>query len=249
MHADIHDLVGSIVCAVSESSPSFICGRALSGLGAVGLSVGGFRMLALMPAEKEQNVSMGAFSLILGSSVVIGPIIGGAITQSHLGWHWLFWINLPIIGLVLLLVIGVTYTGGPDLRGEKYGLKFWEKLKLLDWLGTSLLSLTLVPLILALDFGQTYGWKNPRSVVMFAVFGVSLVLLLLHQRIAKEAIFERAILFNRSVWTTTGIFFCALSSVSVIILFLPFLFQVCAFLFAILYRNIDAFASPGYQRS
>ncbi|QYS95319.1 MFS domain-containing protein [Trichoderma simmonsii] len=219
-------ILGSIVCAVSESSPSFICGRALSGLGAVGLSVGGFRMLALMPAEKEQNVSMGAFSLILGSSVVIGPIIGGAITQSHLGWHWLFWINLPIIGLVLLLVIGVTYTGGPDLRGEKYGLKFWEKLKLLDWLGTSLLALTLVPLILALDFGQTYGWKNPRSVVMFAVFGVSLVLLLLHQRIAKEAIFERAILFNRSVWTTTGIFFCALSSVSVIILFLPFLFQV-----------------------
>ncbi|KAL7952395.1 major facilitator superfamily domain-containing protein [Trichoderma compactum] len=158
--------------------------------------------------------------------VVIGPIIGGAITQSHLGWHWLFWINLPIIGFVLPLVVGVTYTGGPDLRGEKYGLKFWEKLRLLDWRGTSLLALTLVPLILALDFGQTYGWKNTRSVVMFAVFGVSLVLLLLHQRIAKEAIFDRTILFNRSVWTTTGIFFCALSSVSVIILFLPFLFQV-----------------------
>ncbi|EHK21648.1 uncharacterized protein TRIVIDRAFT_222834 [Trichoderma virens Gv29-8] len=219
-------ILGSIVCAVSESSPSFICGRALSGMGAVGLSVGGFRMLALMPAEKEQNVSMGAFSLILGSSVVIGPIIGGAITQSHLGWHWLFWINLPIIGLVLLLVIGVTYTGGPDLRGEKYGLKIWEKLALLDWLGTSLLALTLVPLILALDFGQTYGWKSARSTVMFAVFGVSSVLLLLQQRVAKEAIFERAILLNRSVWTTTGIFFCALSSVSVIILFLPFLFQV-----------------------
>lgn len=184
-------------------------------------------MLALMPAEKEQNVSMGAFSLILGSSVVVGPIMGGAITQSHLGWHWLFWINLPIIGLALLLVVGVTYTGGPDLRGEKYNLRTLEKLKLLDWLGTSLLALTLVPLILSLDFGQTYGWKNPRSIVMFVVFGVSFFLLLIQQRMAKEAIFERAILFNRSVWTTTGIFFCSLSSVSVIILFLPFLFQVC----------------------
>ncbi|KAL6872290.1 major facilitator superfamily domain-containing protein [Trichoderma longibrachiatum] len=217
---------GSIVCALSESSPCFICGRALSGVGAVGLSVGGFRMLALMPGDRKQNVSTGAFSLILGSSVVIGPIIGGVITQSHLGWHWLFWINLPVIGVVLLLVVGTAYTGGSDLRGEKYELKSWEKVKLLDWMGTALLALTLIPLILGLDFGRSYGWGSIRSAVMFAVFGLSFVLLLLQQRLAKTPLFERSILLNRSVWTTTGIFFCALSSMSSITLFLPFLLQV-----------------------
>lgn len=61
---------------------------------------------------------------------------------------------------------------------------------------------------------------------MFAVFGLSFMLLLVQQRMANEAIFERTILLNRSVWTTTGIFFCALSSVSIITLFLPFLLQV-----------------------
>ncbi|KAL7815095.1 MFS general substrate transporter [Trichoderma gracile] len=219
-------IMGSIICAVSESSPCFICGRALSGVGAVGLSVGGFRMLALMPGDHKQNVSMGAFSLILGSSVVIGPIVGGVITQSHLGWHWLFWINLPAIGIVILLVIGTAFTGGPDLRGEKYDLRFWEKVRLLDCIGTGLLALTLIPLILGLDYGRSYGWSSTRSAVMFAVFGLSFVLLIVQQRMTKQAIFEREILLNRSVWTTTGIFFCALSSVSVITLFLPFLLQV-----------------------
>lgn len=188
-------------------------------------------MLALMPGDRKQNVSMGAFSLILGSSVVIGPIIGGVITQSHLGWHWLFWINLPVIGVVLLLVVGTAYTGGSDLRGEKYELKSWEKVKLLDWMGTALLALTLIPLILGLDFGRSYGWGSIRSAVMFAVFGLSFVLLLLQQRLAKTPLFERSILLNRSVWTTTGIFFCALSSMSSITLFLPFLLQVCPSLF------------------
>ncbi|EGR44509.1 uncharacterized protein TRIREDRAFT_112115 [Trichoderma reesei QM6a] len=219
-------IIGSIICAISESSPCFICGRALSGVGAVGLSVGGFRMLALMPGNQKQNVSMGAFSLILGSSVVIGPIIGGVITQSPLGWHWLFWINLPAISIVILLIIGTAYTGGPDLRGEKYDLTIWEKAKLLDCIGTGLLALTLIPLILGLDYGRSYGWSSTRSAVMFAVFGLSFVLLIVHQRMAKVAIFERRILLNRSVWATTGIFFCALSSVSVITLFLPFLLQV-----------------------
>jgi hypothetical protein len=130
------------------------------------------------------------------------------------------------------LIIGTAYTGGPDLRGEKYDLTIWEKAKLLDCIGTGLLALTLIPLILGLDYGRSYGWSSTRSAVMFAVFGLSFVLLIVHQRMAKVAIFERRILLNRSVWATTGIFFCALSSVSVITLFLPFLLQVRLSFFA-----------------
>ena len=195
-------------------------------------------MLALMPGEQRQNVSMGAFSLILGSSVVIGPIIGGVITQSHLGWHWLFWINLPAIGIVFLLIIGTAYTGGPDLWGEKYDLKFWEKTKLLDWIGTALFALTLIPLILGLEYGRSYAWSSTQSAVMFALSGLSFALLLVRQRITNEAIFERTVLFNRSVWTTTGIFLCALSSVSVVTLFTPFLLQVRPSFFTIVLPSL-----------
>lgn len=59
-------IAGCLVSALAQSSPQLICGRAISGIGAVGLSLGGFRLLALLPESKKQNLSMGAFSLILG---------------------------------------------------------------------------------------------------------------------------------------------------------------------------------------
>lgn len=216
---------GCLVSATSQSSPAFIGGRALSGIGAVGLSIGGFRMLALMPETKGQNISMGAFSLILGSSIVVGPIIGGAITDS-IGWHWIFWINLPFLGLTLVCILVATFFEGPDLRGENYKLPLREKLTSLDWLGTALLILTLVPLILGIEFGQTDGWNSAKSIVMFAVGVLSLGLLIYQQKTTKrEVIFDPKVILNRSVWTTGGLFFSALSSVAVLVMFLPFLFQ------------------------
>lgn len=62
----IYVLVGGLVCATATSSPVLICGRAVSGIGAVGLSIGGFRLLAMLPESKRQNLSLGIFSLFLG---------------------------------------------------------------------------------------------------------------------------------------------------------------------------------------
>ncbi|KAK3377982.1 major facilitator superfamily domain-containing protein [Podospora didyma] len=216
---------GCLISATSQSSSVFIVGRAVAGIGAVGLSIGGFRMLALMPESKGQNLSMGAFSLVLGSSIVVGPVIGGVLTQS-IGWHWIFWINLPVLGLSLVCILAATLFEGPDLRGENYELPLLEKVASLDWLGTSLLILTLVPLILGIEFGASDGWRSPRSVSMFVVGVVSLGLLIFQQKTtSREVIFDPKVILNRSVWTTAGLFFSALSSTAVLVLFLPFLFQ------------------------
>lgn len=151
--------------------------------------------------------------------------MGGAITQS-LGWPWIFWINLPVLGLVLICVLVAMLAGGPDLRGQRHELPLLEKLKSLDWLGTSLLILTLTPFILGLQLGQTDNWSGARFPAMFTVSGVSLGLLIIQQRRAAEPIFDRKIMLDRSVWSTAGLFLSALSCVAVLILFLPFLLQV-----------------------
>lgn len=57
---------GCLVSATSTSSAALIGGRCIAGVGATGLATGGFRLLALLPESKQQNLSMGAFSLILG---------------------------------------------------------------------------------------------------------------------------------------------------------------------------------------
>ncbi|KAK3327370.1 major facilitator superfamily domain-containing protein [Cercophora scortea] len=216
---------GCLLCATSHSSAMFIGGRALSGVGSVGLSIGGFRMLALMPETKGQNLSMGVFSLVLGSSIVVGPIVGGVITQT-IGWHWMFWINLPVLGLVLVCMVVAVLFEGPDLRGEKHHLPFADKMALLDWLGTAFLILTLIPIILGIKFGQTDGWGSAKATSLFVAGGAALVLLIMQQLSStRDLIFEPRIILNRSVWSTAGLFFCALSSVAVLITFLPFLFQ------------------------
>ncbi|KAK0635774.1 major facilitator superfamily domain-containing protein [Bombardia bombarda] len=216
---------GCIMCATSTSSNVFICGRALSGTGAVGLSIGGFRMLALMPESAGQNISMGVFSLVLGSSIVVGPIIGGAITQG-IGWHWMFWLNIPVLACVLLCIVAAMLFEGPDLRGEKYELPLLDKIASLDWVGTALLVLTLCPLILGIGFGQTDGWTAARPLVMFGLSAGSLGLLVWQQRTTKgDVIFDPEVVLHRSVWTTAGLFFSALSSTAVLVLFMPFLFQ------------------------
>ena len=152
--------------------------------------------------------------------------MGGAITQS-LGWEWIFWINLPVLAIVLICVLVAMLAGGPDLRGQKYDLPFLEKVKSLDWLGTSLLILTLTPFILGIQLGQTDNWSGGRFPAMFAISGVSFILLIIQQMRAPEPIFDRNIMLNRSVWSTAGLFLSALSCVAVLILFLPFLLQVC----------------------
>lgn len=127
---------------------------------------------------------------------------------------------------MLLCVLIAMFFDGPDLRGENYDKPWPEKLLHLDWLGTSLLILTLTPFILALQFSQPDSWGSPRVIVMFLLSGLSFLALIVQQNLtSKEKIFNPDVISNRSVWSTGGLFFSALSSVAVLILFLPFLLQ------------------------
>lgn len=158
---------------------------------------------------------------------MVGPIVGGVITEA-INWHWIFWINLPVMGVVFVCVFVATFTGGPDLQGENAHEPFSEKIQIIGWPGTCLLALTLTPLILALQFSQQYGWGSPLVIAMFIISSVSLLLLIVQQRNARIKIFDPAVALKRSVWATCGLFFCALSAIGVLILFISFLLQVCS---------------------
>jgi MFS family permease len=228
----------------------------LSGVGAVGLATGGFRLLTLLPESKQQNLSMGAFSLILGlsrysnicwrfgadtilgSSIVVGPILGGVIVDS-LNWHWIFYINLPVMGLVLICVMLAMMAGGPDLRGEHYAKTWAEKRQHLDWLGTGLLALVMTCFILGLQFSQSDGWNSARVITLFVVSGAAVPALIVQQvRTKKRKIFDPEVVAHRGVWTTLGLFGTALADLVTVILFLPFTLQVSRSLQTVAVRRI-----------
>ncbi|KAI9708935.1 MAG: hypothetical protein M1820_003629 [Bogoriella megaspora] len=155
--------LGNLVCAIAPSSTALIAGRAVTGLGASGVFVGGIVILAtIIPLHKRaiwQGTQVSMFSL----ASVVGPIVGGALTQS-LTWRWCFWINLPFgaLAAVLLLFLNIRK---PEAATNWSLLR---KVKALDFLGFILLASAATMLLLALQFGGiTFPWNSSVVVGLF----------------------------------------------------------------------------------
>lgn len=87
--------LGSIICAVARNSTTLIIGRAVAGVGAAGLMSGAAIIISLTVPLRKRPVLMGLISIVYGVASVLGPIIGGAITDNDtLTWRFCFWVNL-----------------------------------------------------------------------------------------------------------------------------------------------------------
>lgn len=80
-------MIGSLVCAVSQNSTTFVVGRAFTGIGAAGITTGSFTIVAFIAEPKARPSLIGLIGAIYGLSSVIGPILGGVFT-AKVTWRW-----------------------------------------------------------------------------------------------------------------------------------------------------------------
>ncbi len=184
-------LIGSILSGISGSMLDLIMFRALQGIGGGGLMVGAQTIIADVVSPRERGRYQGIFGAVFGVTSVIGPLIGGFLVQ-HLSWHWIFYVNVPI-GIVALIVTGIVLPG--TLTRVRH---------VVDYLGTALLTAVATSLVLLTTLaGTTYGWGSTPILALGAGAIVFLVVFILVERRAAEPVLPLP-LFRNGVFSATS---------------------------------------------
>ncbi|MFI5307221.1 MAG: DHA2 family efflux MFS transporter permease subunit [Polyangiales bacterium] len=166
-------LLGSALCGTAHSLFSLIAFRALQGFGAGALQPTEQAILRQTFEPKEQGMAMALFSLAVMVGPAIGPTLGGYITDTW-SWQWIFYINLPVGALGLLMVATFVHED-PEILAQNRGLAAAQR-KNVDWQGIALLSVGLASLQYFLEEGARDDWFDSRAIT--AAFGLSVVALI-----------------------------------------------------------------------
>ena len=155
-------LVGSALCGLAQNMYMLAVFRAFQGIGAGGLFSLALAILGDLVAPRERARYQGYFLAVFATSSVLGPVIGGffAGQQSILGitgWRWIFYINLPI-GLIALVVVNRTLHLHQERRSHR-----------IDWFGATALIVGLVPLLIIAEQGRLWGWASPIAFACYLI--------------------------------------------------------------------------------
>ncbi|MDJ0462894.1 MDR family MFS transporter [Streptomyces sp. H27-C3] len=155
-------LIGSALCGMAQNMPQLIGFRALQGLGGGGLMVLSMAIVGDLVPPRERGKYQGLFGAVFGATSVLGPLLGGLFTE-HLSWRWVFYVNLPIGVVALLVIAAVLHI---PVRGTRHTI---------DYLGTFLIASVATCLILVASLGgTTWAWGSAQ-IIALAVLGAALL--------------------------------------------------------------------------
>ena len=181
-------LVGSAMSGASQSMLQLVLFRALQGLGAGGLISLTMAIIGDILSPRERGRYQGYLGAVFALASVIGPLLGGFFSDN-LSWRWIFYINLPI-GVVALLVTSFALD-----------LPFSRRDHQIDYTGAALLSAGATALLLALVWGgSTYAWGSRTIIGLLVVAAIAAGLFVLQERRASEPILPKR-LFHNSIFT------------------------------------------------
>ena len=207
-------ILASVLCGLSNTMNQIIIFRGLQGIGAGVMMANAFTVIGDLFPPADRGKYQGLVSAVFGVSSIIGPTLGGYITDS-LSWHWVFFVNVPLGVIVILLFIFFF----PNIRPDN--LKHS-----IDYPGGVLLILAVVPLLLALSWGGVeYAWGSFQIIGMFVFAAVALGLFILMELRSKEPIIPLFIFKDRIVAVSSVLMFLTAAGMFGSIIFIPLFFQ------------------------
>ncbi|KJS60273.1 MFS transporter [Streptomyces rubellomurinus] len=189
----------SLLCALAPNPVFLNVSRAVQGVGGAVMFAVSLALVAQeFPPGRERGSAMGVYGATIGIAVAVGPLIGGALTDS-LGWEWIFYLNVPI-GAAALLVTYLKLAESRDPNATR-----------IDWAGVVAFSTGLFLLVLALVRGNAEGWGSGLIVGLFAGAAVLLAVFVLIERRVPEPMLPLG-LFRRQAFTGVQLAAFAVSS-------------------------------------
>jgi EmrB/QacA subfamily drug resistance transporter len=191
-------VVGSVLCGLAQSIYELAAYRAVQGLGAGGLMSLAFAIVGDLVPPRERGRYQAWFMAVFGTSSVLGPVVGGAFAgQDTLlgvdGWRWIFYVNVPI-GVLALVVVSKRLTLPRRTSDAR-----------IDFLGAALMAAAIVPVLLVAERGREWGWAAGLTLGLIAVAVVSLVGFVLRERAVGEAALLPLRVFGSGVFSLTAV--------------------------------------------
>ncbi len=188
--------LSSALCGAASSLGMLVFARILQGAGGGALQpIAQAVLLESFPKEKRGQ-AMAVFGMGIVVAPIIGPTMGGWITDNY-SWRWIFYINVPV-GILAMLMANAFIEDPPYIRSQKPGR--------IDYIGFGLMALGLASLQLVLDKGQEEDWFESSWIFWFTLFGLAAIIAFIIRELqTKEPIVNLRIFKNRNFAVGTAL--------------------------------------------
>ncbi|GJJ72642.1 hypothetical protein EMPS_05000 [Entomortierella parvispora] len=166
-------MIGSALCGAAQSMVMLIIARAIQGLGGSGIIALSMILVADIVPLRERGTYQALIALIFAIAAVLGPLLGGAFTD-YATWRWAFFVNLPVGAVAMTFLVLFLH------MKRRKNVSLATNLKSLDYSGIFLLVISIVMILLALNWGADakYAW-NSAAILSLLIVGIVLVIVFL----------------------------------------------------------------------
>src|SRR2546423_1946995 len=204
--------LSSALCGLSSTPLMLNLARAVQGTGGAMVFATSLALIAQAFHGPERGIAFGIFGGVIGAGVAVGPVVGGLITSS-IGWEWIFFVNVPIGVLAVLVTLRqVDESRDPEATG-------------VDWLGLVTFCGALFLLVFALIQGNEKGWGSTEIVSYLASSAVLLVLFVIVERPPRRPMLDLTLFLRPALTRASIVAFSVSASMFAMFLYLTLYIQ------------------------
>lgn len=169
--------LGSGLAGAADNTVQIIAGRTIQGIGGGGINTLVDTVICDLVPLRQRGKYVALMAAVWAVGTVVGPVLGGAFAE-HTSWRWVFYINLPLCAVSMILLVLFLRVSHPRSGGT-----IWQQLRRVDYSGNVILTATVVSVLLALSWaGIDYPWSSWRVLAPLVLGLAGLFLFYAHQR-------------------------------------------------------------------